>query len=133
MTEESTPEIFWVQPWDVPRVWSQVAPIISKAIEKSNGEFTLDTIWGRLMRNQEILIVISENGKIKGALTVFVSSQENKRSLFVRILAGEQFASWSHFEKDIEDYARQLNCQSIETHAVPGMSRLARNNSLTMT
>jgi hypothetical protein len=119
-------EIYKVNPWDVPGVWTDVSPILQKAIDKSNGETSLEDIWGRLVKSQEILIVIAEEKKIIGALTVFVTNQDRSRTLFIRLLAGEQFASWSHFEKHIEDYARELNCQSIETHVIPGLSRMAR-------
>ena len=53
-----------VEPEDVPYIWDNVAPLLSKVIQHSEGELGTDDYLSNLMSGSMQLWIVTEDGKI---------------------------------------------------------------------
>lgn len=101
-------------------LWEDVTPFLEKAVERSNGRWSLDALKVSCVEQRQELWVIfgEEDNKIVGvATTEFVHYPESKR-VAIQYLGGADLEDWAWtFLKKAEAWAIDNKCGGIECTA----------------
>lgn len=123
------PHMLAVPPAEVDRVWHLVAPILARAILRTR-KITLEDAHELCTVGACQLWVVwfpqeGEDGEALGALMTDIQAYPSGwRVARIFVLAGEEFARWSHLLIDIEAWAVAEGCQALEMIGRKGWGRV---------
>jgi hypothetical protein len=99
----------------VHRVWSQVGPILKRAIETSNGRYTDHDVFNLCMQGRQQLWVMFEDDVIHAAATTSVTDYPQRRALTGVFVAGNRMKEWNEpFVDMLERFAKDVGCDLVE-------------------
>ena len=117
-----------IHPWQLPRVWHILRPIIDKALDHSLGERLASDMLEDLMNDQLWLLTgIDEQGDLAGVLVAEEIVHPQKKELFVHAWAtqtGYGFDDWVEpFEQSLLEIANDTGCHYISTMCRKGLAK----------
>jgi hypothetical protein len=118
----------------VPMMWPLIAPLLSLAIDKSNGELTLEDLESKILYNEMAVATISRDGQVIACVTFEQREFESgKRILHVATAGGESAAEWiDEMDKLCEQLAKKYNCQEIYIIGRPGWVKTLKHLDYTL-
>ena len=117
-----------IHPWQLPRVWHILRPIIDKALEHSLGERTASDMLEDFMNdNLWLLTGIDEQGDLAGVLVAEEIVHPQKKELYVHAWAtvtGYGFDDWVDlFEQYILNIAYETGCHYVSSMCRKGLAK----------
>ena len=117
-----------IHPWQLPRVWHILRPIIDKALDHSLGERLASDMLEQLMNDELWLLAgIDEQGDLAGVLVAEEIVHPQKKELFVHAWAtqtGYGFDDWVEpFEQSLLEIANDTGCHYISTMCRKGLAK----------
>tara|TARA_R100000234_G_scaffold116618_1_gene93928 strand:- start:2873 stop:3361 length:489 start_codon:yes stop_codon:yes gene_type:complete len=105
-------------------IWNDVEKYLQKAVDRSNGRWSIESLKAALEQGQQELWVIfteEDNNIIGTATTEFIYYPDSKR-VAVQYLGGEDLPNWAwNYLKKVEAWAKDNNCDGIECTARYGV------------
>ena len=117
-----------IHPWQLPRVWHILRPIIDKALDHSLGEQLASDMLEPLMNDELWLLAgIDEQGDLAGVLVAEEIVHPQKKELYVHAWAtvtGYGFDDWVEpFEQSLLEIAQDTGCHYISTMCRKGLAK----------
>ena len=117
-----------IQPWQLPRTWHHILPLIQKALDHSLGEQLASDMLEDLMNDQLWLLAgIDEQGDLAGVLVAEEIVHPQKKELYVHAWAtqtGYGFDDWVDlFEQSLLEIAQDVGCHYISTMCRKGLAK----------
>ena len=117
-----------IHPWQLPRVWHILRPIIDKALDHSLGEQLASDMLEQLMNDELWLLTgIDEQGDLAGVLVAEEIVHPQKKELYVHAWAtqtGYGFDDWVElFEQSLLDIAQDTGCHYISSMCRKGLAK----------
>jgi len=117
-----------LSPDDLPSLWDDLYPLVSKACSYSGGKFTPDTVRTLVDTGVMRMIVYKSGESISSLVVVTVTQAATGLRLFEIVLASaEGMRDWLHFEDTVKGYAKQFGCHRMRTITGEGMQRTLRH------
>ena len=117
-----------IQPWQLPRTWHLIQPLVDKALDHSLGERLASDMLEDLMNDQLWLLAgIDEQGDLAGVLVAEEVVHPQKKELYVHAWAtqtGYGFDDWVEpFEQSLLEIATDTGCHYISTMCRKGLAK----------
>jgi hypothetical protein len=108
-----------VPPLHIQMVWEQVEAFLVPAVEKSNGRWSMDYLYGTLVSGQKHLwVVFDETKSINCVAVTSVVDYPLKKMLSIEFLGGNDIESWVFKLLDVLNrFAWDAGCGGIEATA----------------
>jgi hypothetical protein len=122
-----------IEPEELGNVWSLIEPLVLKTIDGMNGRHTLQSLLAEVMEHDLALWAVVSQGQGLQALvgTQIAVSSSGLRSLVIRFTVGKGIHDWVYLLDQLEDYARSVGCQRVETWARKGWAKHMPDYKLT--
>lgn len=110
---------------DVPYVWEEVAPLLQKAVKRSEGELSTDDVLEHIQNQTfQLWVAIVEEKIIMAMVTQFID-YPRKRVLRVLSIGGENFSVLHEkFNPMVESFALENGCTSLELWGRKGWKKM---------
>ena len=117
-----------IQPWQLPRTWHHILPLIQKALDHSLGEQLASDMLEDLMNDQLWLLAgIDEQGDLAGVIVAEEIVHPQKKELYVHAWAtqtGYGFDDWVEpFDQSLLEIANDTGCHYISTMCRKGLAK----------
>ena len=117
-----------IQPWQLPRTWPYILPLIQKALDHSLGERQASDMLEPLMNDEYWLLTgIDEQGDLAGVIVAEEIVHPQKKELYVHAWAtqtGYGYDEWADlFEQSLFDIAYDTGCHYISTMCRKGLAK----------
>ena len=117
-----------IQPWQLPRTWHHILPLIQKALDHNLGERIASDMLEDLMNDELWLLAgIDEQGDLAGVLVAEEIVHPQKKELFVHAWAtqtGYGFDDWVEpFDQSLLEIANDTGCHYISTMCRKGLAK----------
>jgi hypothetical protein len=110
----------------VKQVWSQASDYIESALKYAEDDYSLEQVKEYVLSGKwNLLIVIDEQNKLRGAITVIYSNYPNYRLAFITAIGGK----WISDKKSYENFCEVLKANGatmIQGAARESIARLWR-------
>ena len=113
-----------VQPEDVAYIWEEVAPLLDKVKEHTEGELETDDFLEPLTHGDMQLWMATEESDVRAVMVTQIITYPQKRVLRIISLAGEDFEEIRSFQEMIEGFAVKLECTALEMWGRKGWKKL---------
>jgi len=113
-----------VQPEDVAHIWEEVAPLLDKVKEHTEGELETDDFLEPLTHGDMQLWMATEESDVRAVMVTQIITYPQKRVLRIISLAGEDFEEIRSFQEMIEGFAIKLGCTALEMWGRKGWKKL---------
>ncbi len=113
-----------VQPEDVAYIWEEVAPLLDKVKEHTEGELETDDFLEPLTHGDMQLWMATEESDVRAVMITQIITYPQKRVLRIISLAGEDFEEIRSFQEMIEGFAVKLECTALEMWGRKGWKKL---------
>jgi len=113
-----------VQPEDVAYVWEEVAPLLEKVKEHTEGEFETDDYLEPLTHGDMHLWIATEYSDVKAAMVTQFAIYPQKNILRIVSMAGDDFEEIRGFQDMIEAFAVRMGCSALEMWGRKGWKKL---------
>lgn len=113
----------------VDMMWVTVGPLLSKAVDHSNGELSIDQLKDLITSGEMALATIIEDGVTIAAVTFEQREfKSGKRILHVATAGGESASKWIDEVDDLcEALAKKYNCQEVYIIGRQGWARTLKH------
>ncbi len=117
-----------IHPWQLPRVWHILRPIIDKALDHSLGErMASDMLQDFMNDNLWLLTAIDDEGDLAGVMVAEEIVYPQKKELYVHVWAtvtGYGYDEWADLcEQSLIGIALDTGCHYIATKCRKGLAR----------
>ena len=117
-----------IQPWQLPRTWHLIQPLVDKALNYSLGEQLASDMLQPLMNDELWLLAgIDEQGDLAGVLVAEEIVHPQKKELYVHAWAtqtGYGFDDWVDlFEQSLLEIAQDSGCHYISSMCRKGLAK----------
>ncbi len=113
-----------VQPEDVAYIWEEVAPLLEKVKEHTEGEFETDDYLEPLTHGDMHLWIATEYSDVKAAMVTQFAIYPQKNILRIVSMAGDDFEEIRGFQDMIEAFAVRMGCSALEMWGRKGWKKL---------
>ena len=113
-----------VQPEDVAYIWEEVAPLLEKLKEHTEGEFETDDYLEPLTHGDMHLWIATEYSDVKAAMVTQFAIYPQKNILRIVSMAGDDFEEIRGFQDMIEAFAVRMGCSALEMWGRKGWKKL---------
>ena len=113
-----------VQPEDIAYIWEEVAPLIERAKEHSEGELETDDFLEPLTHGNMQLWIATEDKDIHAVMVTQFVIYPQKNILRIISLAGDDFEKIRNFQEIIEGFAIKNECTALEMWGRKGWKKL---------
>ena len=113
-----------VQPEDIAYVWEEVAPLLEKVKEHTEGEFETDDYLEPLTNGNMHLWIATEYSDVKAAMVTQFAIYPQKNILRIVSMAGDDFEEIRGFQDMIEAFAVRMGCSALEMWGRKGWKKL---------
>ena len=113
-----------VQPEDVAYIWEEVAPLLEKVKEHTEGEFETDDYLEPLTHGDMHLWIATEYRDVKAAMVTQFAIYPQKNILRIVSMAGDDFEEIRGFQDMIEAFAVRMGCSALEMWGRKGWKKL---------
>lgn len=105
------------------KYWPTAKKMLSKAIPYSDGTFDIDAIY-RLIKSSEMQLWFVIGAKVMACLATQIINYPKKKVCAISFLAGHDMHEWMHLLKDLEEWARSMQCDAIEGYGRKGFQKI---------
>lgn len=114
-----------LNPNDLPGLWKQLAPLVMKACEWSQGQFNAESVVDGVI-NGQLMMLAYIDGDVVSSIAVLTVSQfpTGTRVLEVLLASGEGLRDWSRFETQVAEQAKQYGCSKFRMIGREGLQRM---------
>ena len=113
-----------VQPEDVAYIWEEVAPLLNKVKEHTEGELETDDFLEPLTHGDMQLWIATEQSDVHAAMITEIIKYPQKKILRLISLAGKDFESIRGFQDMVESFAIKVGCAALEMWGRKGWKKL---------
>ena len=113
-----------VQPEDVAYIWEEVAPLLERVKEHSEGEAEPDDFLEPLTHGDMQLWIASDGGVMHSAMITQIVVYPQKKILRVISIAGSDFKRLYEFNDMVESFAIKTGCSGMELWGRKGWKKL---------
>ena len=113
-----------VQPEDVAYIWEEVAPLLDRVKEHTEGELETDDFLEPLTHGDMQLWISTDGGVMHSAMITQIVIYPQKKVLRIISLAGSDFKKLYDFKDMVESFAIKTGCSSLELWGRKGWKRL---------
>ena len=113
-----------VQPEDIAYIWEEVAPLLEKVKEHTEGEFETDDYIEPLTNGNMNLWIATEYSDVKAAMVTQFAIYPQKNILRIVSMAGDDFEEIRGFQDMIEAFAVRMGCSALEMWGRKGWKKL---------
>lgn len=103
-------------------LWDDVSGQLSKAVARSKGRWTMESLYEAIVSGrQHLWVAFNSDKKIDGVGTTELIQYPGKKMLCVQFLGGKNFNDWVwDMVEKYNDWAKDNNCSGIEATAREG-------------
>ena len=124
---EQTITVTDVNTEDVDKLWWMVKDLLQLAIDRNQGEFTLEDIQTDLLAGHTRLwIAYDEDRKVKACAVCELRKFTQRKICYIILLAGEDFNCWHWSINAIEEWARENGADAIAAYTRKGFIKTMR-------
>jgi len=113
-----------VAPEDVAYVWEEVAPLLDRVQEHTEGEVGSEDFLEPLTQGDMQLWIATENKNLHSVMITQIIPYPQKQVLRVISLAGSEFEKLNEFQAMLESFAIRTSCSSLELWGRKGWKKL---------
>ena len=113
-----------VQPEDIAHIWEQVAPLLDRVKEHSEGEAEPDDFLEPLTHGDMQLWIFTEESSLHSAMITQIIVYPQKKILRVISMAGSEFEKLRQFNNMVESFAIKTGCTGLELWGRKGWKKL---------
>ena len=113
-----------VQPEDIAHIWEQVAPLLDRVKEHSEGEAEPDDFLEPLTHGDMQLWIFTEESSLHSAMITQIIVYPQKKILRVISIAGSEFEKLRQFNDVVELFAIKTGCTGLELWGRKGWKKL---------
>ena len=113
-----------VQPEDIPYIWDQVAPLLDRVREHTEGELETDDYLGELSDGNMQLWIATENNGLHSIMVTQIAVYPQKKVLNIISMAGSEFSRLYEFNDMVESFAIKTGCSGMELWGRKGWKKL---------
>ena len=113
-----------VQPEDVAYIWEEVAPLLEKVKEHTEGEFETDDYLEPLTHGDMHHWIATQYSDVKAAMVTQFAIYPQKNILRIVSMAGDDFEEIRGFQDMIEAFAVRMGCSALEMWGRKGWKKL---------
>ena len=97
-------------------VWEDVEPHLEKAVIKSGGRWTINSVHEALLKDeQQLWVTFNKNNDILGVATTQFVSYPNSLMCAIQYIGGNDFKEWAYMlGMKLEAWAKDSGCDGIE-------------------
>ena len=103
-----------VQPEDIAYIWEEVAPLLNRVKEHSEGEAEPDDFLEPLTHGHMQLWIATEDKQMHSAMITQIIVYPQKKVLRVISIAGSDFRRLYEFNDMVESFAIKTGCSGME-------------------
>jgi len=114
---------------DAPEVWHIVAPLLRKAVVRTQGRYSMRTVFKSLQKSTSLLWVVYTPKKdvVAALVTRTVAYPTGLEYLNVDLLGGNGAHDWiEDVDKTLSSYARDLNMSGVELYGRTGWAKILK-------
>lgn len=111
----------------IDNVWGKVAPILQRAVDKSQHDYAIQDIYAALKQRDMQLWVWVENDAIEACCITQIISYPRRRICQMPFIAGNKMKNWLSTEETIVAWAKERGCSQFEGFARDGWLRVLKN------
>lgn len=103
----------------VPQVWHVVGPMLDRAIVRSDGDYSLDDVFGWVMaRDWQLWVWVGPDGISCAAVTTIVT-YPNRKVCCMPLIAGKNVGDWwLNGQSEMAEWARSQGCDRMEGYDI---------------
>ena len=116
-----------VSPDDVHVIWPLILEYVEEVISHSQGEVTSESFYEELTSGSMQLWVSIEGKEVLACMITQIAPYPDKRVLRIIALGGVEMDKWISFLPDIEHWAMNLGCTSLEAWGRKGWLRVLKD------
>ena len=116
-----------VSPEDVSVVWPSILEYVEEVVSHSQGEATSDHYYEELTSGTMQLWVSIEGKEVLACMVTQIAPYPNKQVLRIIALGGVEMEKWIQFLPDIEHWAMNVGCTSLEAWGRKGWLRILQD------
>ena len=113
-----------VQPEDIAYIWEEVAPLLNRVKEHSEGEAEPDDFLEPLTHGHMQLWIATEDKQMHSAMITQIIVYHQKKVLRVISIAGSDFKRLYEFNDMVESFAIKTGCSGMELWGRRGWKKL---------
>ena len=99
----------------VSAVWADVARVMNKSVDTSNGKYHIDDLFHGIQSDLYVLWVIMEEEEVIAAITTRIIEYPGKRAMAMDWIGGSKMGKWLPVAQEtLERFARDNNCTHLE-------------------
>ena len=99
----------------VSAVWADVARVMNKSVDTSNGKYHIDDLFHGIQSDLYVLWVIMEEEKVIAAITTRIIEYPGKRAMAMDWIGGSKMGKWLPIAQEtLEKFAKDNNCTHLE-------------------
>ena len=96
-------------------VWADVARVMNKSVDTSNGKYHIDDLFHGIQSDLYVLWVIMEEEKVIAAITTRIIEYPGKRAMAMDWIGGSKMGKWLPIAQEtLEKFAKDNNCTHLE-------------------
>lgn len=112
-------------PNDLPKAWEQLEPLLTKACEWSQGQFTPPAVVDGIMAGAYQLLAYVDGEEILSVALLTISQFPTGMRVCELLLAsGEGMRDWRKFQGQVADLAKQYGCTKFRMIGREGLQRM---------
>ena len=102
-------------------VWDMVEPLLIPAVGYSDGKYAIKDIYDQLKeKNMQLWVIADNEDIIHAAIVTQIVEYPNKKVMFIVLVGGVKFDTWSHVLPHFVAFAEDHQCESIEAYGRTG-------------
>ena len=96
-------------------VWADVAKVMNKSVNTSNGKYHIDDLFHGIQSDLYVLWVIMEEEEVIAAITTRIIEYPGKRAMAMDWIGGSKMGKWLPIAQEtLEKFAKDNNCTHLE-------------------
>lgn len=103
-------------------IWEQVRPLVARVCKRFPDYQPQDIL--EMLRNREAQLWVVVNGGIEGMFITKIENTPQRRFCLIFVCAGEGISGWIDYIKTVEEWAKQMNCDSLRIVGRKGWKKL---------
>jgi hypothetical protein len=120
-------KIAMISPDDINVVWDHISEYIQHVVDHSRGEATLEDYYEHISTGDMQLWVAVSKNEVLACMVTQIAPYPSKRVLRIIALGGVEMERWIEFLPDIEHWAMNMGCTSLEAWGRKGWLKILRD------
>jgi hypothetical protein len=108
-------------------VWPRVAPMLQRALDKSQHDMDIEDVFSSLrLRDMQLWVWVVDK-EIKAAAVTQIINHPQRTICTIPLIGGSCMRDWLKVEDTIAAWAKEKGCTQLEGYARPGWLRVLKN------